>query len=47
MGTPWAVTVMGASCFLLVVGVALFVPDLWKLNLVPDYEVVPSESTEI
>jgi len=38
LGGPWAVTAMGASCFLLVVGVALFEQDLWKLNRVPSYE---------
>jgi MFS family permease len=35
LGGPWAVTAMGASCLLLAVGIAVFVPQLWKLNLVP------------
>ncbi len=30
LGGPWAVTIMGASCFLLAIGIAVFVPDLWK-----------------
>ncbi|MFH0769178.1 MAG: MFS transporter [Chloroflexota bacterium] len=34
LGAPWAVTIMGTACFLCVIGVALSVPDLWKLNLV-------------
>jgi MFS family permease len=33
LGGPWAVTLMGASCFLLALGIALFTPDLWKLDL--------------
>lgn len=36
LGGPWAVTAMGASCFLLTVGIALFVPSLWQLNLRPE-----------
>jgi len=39
-GGPWAVTAMGASCLLLAVGIAIFVPDLWKLNLVPGRQKV-------
>lgn len=35
-GGPWAVTLMGASCFILVLGVALFAPNLWELKIVPD-----------
>jgi len=31
-GGPWAVTIMGASCFVIAVGVAIFVPDVWRLN---------------
>ncbi len=38
LGGPWAVTIMGTSCFLLAIGVAVFKPDLWKLNLVSGYE---------
>lgn len=33
LGGPWAVTIMGASCFLLAIGIAVFVPDLWKSKL--------------
>jgi MFS transporter, DHA1 family, staphyloferrin A biosynthesis exporter len=33
-GGPWAVTLMGASCFILAVGIAIFYPNLWKLNLI-------------
>jgi MFS transporter, DHA1 family, staphyloferrin A biosynthesis exporter len=29
-GGPWAITIMGASCCLLVIVVAFFSPDLWK-----------------
>jgi len=36
MGGPWAVTIMGTSCFLLALGIALFVPSLWRLNLTPE-----------
>ena len=35
LGASWAVTIMGASCFLLAIGVAIFTPDLWRLNLKP------------
>ncbi|MDO8472395.1 MAG: MFS transporter [Dehalococcoidia bacterium] len=35
-GGPWAVTLMGGSCFLLVVGVAIFAPEVWRLRIVPD-----------
>jgi MFS family permease len=35
-GGPWAVTIMGASCCLLAIGVAIFTPDLWRLNLKPE-----------
>jgi MFS family permease len=43
-GAPLAVTAMGASCILLAVGVVLFVPDIWKLKLVPGYEKATSEN---
>jgi hypothetical protein len=36
LGGRWAVTIMGGSCFLLAIGVAVFVPALWKFNLKPD-----------
>jgi MFS family permease len=35
LGAPWAVTIMGASCFLLAVGMSFAVPDLWKSRLIP------------
>ncbi|MBI2854864.1 MAG: MFS transporter [Chloroflexi bacterium] len=35
LGGPWAVTLMGASCFLLATGVAFFAPNLWRLRAVP------------
>jgi MFS family permease len=35
---PWAVTIMGSSCFLIAVGVAIFVPTLWRLRLLPGSE---------
>jgi MFS family permease len=36
LGGPWAVTIMGTSCFMLAILVAVFVPDLWKSRLIPD-----------
>ncbi len=33
LGGPWAVTIMGTACFLLVILMALFVRDLWKIDL--------------
>lgn len=36
LGGRWAVTIMGGSCFLLAIGVAVFVPALWKFNLKPN-----------
>ena len=35
IGGPWAVTVMGTSCFLLAVGIGFFVPRLWQLRFIP------------
>ncbi len=32
---PWAVAIMGMSCFVLAIGITLLVPGLWKANLVP------------
>jgi MFS transporter, DHA1 family, staphyloferrin A biosynthesis exporter len=32
LGGPWAVTLMGASCLLLAIGIAAWVPDLWKMK---------------
>ncbi|MBI2829880.1 MAG: MFS transporter [Chloroflexi bacterium] len=34
LGGPWAVTIMGLSCLLVAIGVGLFAPDLWKMNLI-------------
>jgi MFS family permease len=36
LGGPWAVTVMGTSCFLLAVGIGFCVPILWKLSSIPE-----------
>jgi MFS family permease len=36
LGGPWAVMVMGTSCFLLAVGVGFCVPRLWQLNSIPE-----------
>ena len=33
LGGPWAVTVMGLSCLLVVAGVRIFAPGIWHLNL--------------
>jgi MFS family permease len=33
LGGPWAVTVMGLSCVLLVIGIRIFAPGIWHLNL--------------
>ena len=38
LGGPWAVTIMGASCLLLTIGVAVFVPALWKSKLLTSSE---------
>lgn len=35
---PWAVTIMGGSCFLLAVVIALFSRDLWRMTSVPGFE---------
>ncbi len=32
IGGPWAVTIMGAACFLLAVGIGVFVRELWKTH---------------
>jgi MFS family permease len=44
LGAPMAVTIMGASCLLLAVGVALFAPEIWRLRALPISEkaAVPS-----
>jgi MFS family permease len=36
LGGPWAVTVMGTSCFLLAVGIGFCVPSLWQLSFIPE-----------
>jgi MFS family permease len=33
LGGPMAVTIMGASCIALVLGIRIFAPDIWHLNL--------------
>jgi MFS family permease len=33
LGGPWAVTIMGTSCMLLAIGIAIAVPEVWKLNI--------------
>ncbi len=38
LGGPWAVTIMGGSCCLLAVGVAIFSRDLWNMTSVPSIE---------
>jgi hypothetical protein len=35
LGGPWAVTIMGATCFLIAVGMSFAVPDLWNSRLIP------------
>ena len=32
LGGPWAVTVMGTSCVLVVIGIRIFAPGIWHLN---------------
>jgi MFS family permease len=32
LGGPWAVTVMGASCVLVVISIRIFAPGIWHLN---------------
>ncbi|HTY82530.1 MAG TPA: MFS transporter [Dehalococcoidales bacterium] len=33
LGGPVAVIIMGASCFVLVLGIRIFAPDIWHLNM--------------
>jgi MFS family permease len=40
LGGPWAVTIMGASCFILAIGIAIFVPQLWKGRLLQDAQAM-------
>jgi MFS transporter, DHA1 family, staphyloferrin A biosynthesis exporter len=42
LGGPWAVTIMGAACVLVAVGVAVFVPELWKLKALPGFSRLSS-----
>jgi MFS family permease len=39
-GGPWAVSIMGASCFLLAVGVAVSYRPLWSSRLIPEGRVI-------
>jgi len=32
LGAPWAVTLMGSSCVVLAIAVAIWMKDLWNLN---------------
>lgn len=41
LGGPWAVTIMGGSCLFVAIGVAIFAPDLWKLQSTPVEEKKP------
>jgi len=36
LGGPWAVTLMGTSCFVLAVGIGFYAPRLWHLNFIPE-----------
>jgi MFS family permease len=38
LGAPMAVTIMGAACALVALGIAIFARDLWKLNLEAESE---------
>ena len=42
LGGPWAVTLMGGSCLILAVGVAVFSPQLWGLKAVSAAEAGPA-----
>jgi MFS family permease len=44
LGAPWAVTIMGSSCFLLALGIGLFGPRLWNLNISEDGVVEPERT---
>ncbi len=46
LGGPLAVTVLGTACFLVVMGVALAVPDLWRLKLPSEAEMAGAENRE-
>ena len=41
-GGPTAVTIMGGSCLVLAIVVAIAVPDIWKSHLLPDNEEQPA-----
>jgi len=43
LGGPWAVTIMGGSCCLLAIAVAVFSRELWNMNSVP---VIVEESED-
>ena len=34
-GGPWAITIMGSSCLVLAIAVAIIVPEVWRLKLRP------------
>ncbi len=38
MGAPWAVTLMGSSCVVLAIAVAIWMKDLWNLNTIRTVE---------
>jgi len=35
LGGPWAITIMGGSCIILVIIMAAAVPEVWRLKLRP------------
>jgi MFS family permease len=37
LGGPWAVTILGASCVVMVIAIVAAVPKIWKVNLVPGF----------
>ena len=41
LGGPWAVTLMGASCVLVAIGIAVFTPELWRLKASPNFGTQP------
>ena len=36
LGGPWAVTIMGISCVVIAIAIAIAVPDIWRSRLLPD-----------
>jgi MFS transporter, DHA1 family, staphyloferrin A biosynthesis exporter len=47
LGGPWAVTAMGISCVLLVIGIRIYSPGIWHLDLEAQRQKVKSEDTEL